>query len=285
MILIIILSVTSSINFVTAQNETEISIANTKDENIGRNSEKVECLESGCINISFEDGYRGYCINYGKHEAEIGDSFSPENTSYATNRNTGEDVGNCLKTFFVEYYDHAMKDEIVTQHTIWHFTDDFNGWRLDYDLIDNIRSASSTKEIPDFGAVKKINNTTEAVFDFKVLKSGETDNQNFFIYKIIYRNIIPEILKSNSIFLKKQNGKYGYVDKDGNVVIDYIYDDAKEQNTCGFAAVKKDGKWGAIDSKGNVIAEINNNLDNYLEIDFIGKWHLGQDRNLNYYIK
>jgi hypothetical protein len=198
MILIIILSVTSSINFVTAQNETEISIANTKDENIGRNSEKVECLESGCINISFEDGYRGYCINYGKHEAEIGDSFSPENTSYATNRNTGEDVGNCLKTFFVEYYDHAMKDEIVTQHTIWHFTDDFNGWRLDYDLIDNIRSASSTKEIPDFGAVKKINNTTEAVFDFKVLKSGETDNQNFFIYKIIYRNIIPEILKSNT---------------------------------------------------------------------------------------
>jgi hypothetical protein len=31
-----------------------------------------------------------------------------------------------------------------------------------------------------------------------VLKSGETDNQNFFIYKIIYRNIIPEILKSNT---------------------------------------------------------------------------------------
>ena len=92
-----------------------------------------------------------------------------------------------------------------------------------------------------------------------------------------------EILKSNSIFLKKQNGKYGYVDKDGNVVIDYIYDDAKEQNAYGYAAVKQDGKWGAIDSKGNIVCEIDKNLDEYLVIDFIGKYHLGRDINLNYY--
>ena len=92
-----------------------------------------------------------------------------------------------------------------------------------------------------------------------------------------------EILKSNTIFLKKQNGKYGYVDKDGNVVIDYIYDDAKEQNAYGYAAVKQDGKWGAIDSKGNIVCEIDKNLDEYLVIDFIGKYHLGRDINLNYY--
>lgn len=94
-----------------------------------------------------------------------------------------------------------------------------------------------------------------------------------------------EILKNNSIFLKKQNGKYGYVDKEGNVIIDYIYDDAKEENTYGFAAVKKDGKWGAIDSKGNIVSEIDKNLDEYLVIDFIGKYHLGKDINLNYYVK
>ena len=92
-----------------------------------------------------------------------------------------------------------------------------------------------------------------------------------------------EILKSNSIFLKKQDGKYGYVDKEGNVIIDYIYDDAKEQNAYGYAAVKKDGKWGAIDTKGNIVSETTHNLDEYLIIDFIGKYHLGKDINLNYY--
>lgn len=94
-----------------------------------------------------------------------------------------------------------------------------------------------------------------------------------------------DVLPSNTLFLSKKDGKYGYVDKDGTVVVEHIYDDAKEQNACGFAAVKKDGKWGAIDSKGKVAVDTKYSLDNYLEIDFIGKWHLGQDRNLNYYIQ
>ena len=94
-----------------------------------------------------------------------------------------------------------------------------------------------------------------------------------------------EVLTSNTLFLSKKDGKYGFVDKNGNVVVKYIYDDAKEQNSSGFAAVKKDGKWGSINSKGNVVIEPTYNLDNYLVIDFIGKWHLGQDMNLNYYIQ
>lgn len=94
-----------------------------------------------------------------------------------------------------------------------------------------------------------------------------------------------DVLTSNTLFLSKKDGKYGYVDKDGKVVVDFKYDDAKEQNSCGFAAVKKDGKWGSIDNKGNVCVDTIYNLDNYLEIDFIGKWHLGQDLNLNYYIQ
>lgn len=94
-----------------------------------------------------------------------------------------------------------------------------------------------------------------------------------------------DVLTSNTLFLSKKDGKYGYIDKDGNTVVDYKYDDAKEQNLSGFAAIKKDGKWGCIDSKGNIVIEPTYNLDNYLEVDFIGRWHLGQDMNLNYYIQ
>ena len=34
---------------------------------------------------------------------------------------------------------------------------------------------------------------------------------------------------------------------------------------------------------GNVILEPQYNLDNNLVVDFIGKWHLGLDLNMNYY--
>ena len=92
-----------------------------------------------------------------------------------------------------------------------------------------------------------------------------------------------EALKDNTLFLKKENGKYGYVDKNGNVIVDYIYDDATEQNEYGFAAVKQNGLWGSIDKDGKIIINPEYNLDNYLKINFIGKWHLGEDININYY--
>ena len=196
----------SSLNIAAAQNETEMMIANTEEEQVGRTGEKSLALENGNLNISFEDGYNGYCINYGKHEAKVGDSFIVKDTTFAVNSNSGQSVGNYLKVYFVDYYDHTLKNEIVTQHTIWHFTDDFNGWRLDYDLIDSIKATASTKTIPDYGAVKKINNTTEAIFDFKVFKSENFENQNFFGYKITYRNIIDEILKDNETIQDKTDG-------------------------------------------------------------------------------
>jgi len=92
-----------------------------------------------------------------------------------------------------------------------------------------------------------------------------------------------ELLISNNLFLSKKDGKYGYVDKYGNVVVDYIYDDAREQNIYGFIAVKKDGKWGSIDSKGNIVQDPKYILTNNYKIDFIGIWHISEDLNAYYY--
>lgn len=92
-----------------------------------------------------------------------------------------------------------------------------------------------------------------------------------------------DILTQNNLFLSKQNNKYGFVDKNGNVVVDYIYDDAKEQNEFGYIAVKKDGLWGCLNKKGNVICDTKYDLDDNLLVDFIGEYHLGKDLNLMYY--
>src|SRR5699024_1651006 len=51
-----------------------------------------------------------------------------------------------------------------------------------------------------------------------------------------------EVLSTNTLYLSKKDDKYGFVDKDGNVVVDYIYDDATQQNQYGYAGIKKDGK-------------------------------------------
>lgn len=112
------------------------------------------------------------------------------------------------------------------------------------------------------------------------LKQGE--EYKYYNFKFEEKNI-AEIYPSNTLFKSKKDGKYGFVDKNGKVVIDYIYDDATEQNTYGYCGIKKDGKWGSIDNTGKIIQEPTYNLDDYLKIDFIGRWHFGKDLNMNYY--
>ena len=114
------------------------------------------------------------------------------------------------------------------------------------------------------------------------IKLRQNDSYKYYNFKFEEKQE-SDIFQNRTLFLSKKDGKYGYVDKNGKVIVDYIYDDAMEQNDYGFSAVKKDGKWGSIDSKGNVIQEPIYNLDNYLLIDFIGRWHLGSDINMNYY--
>ncbi len=92
------------------------------------------------------------------------------------------------------------------------------------------------------------------------------------------------LLTTNTLFLSKKDGKYGFIDSSGNVVVDYIYDNATEQNISGYAGISKDGLWGALDLNGKVVVEPKYKLDNNEKIDFIGKWHLCEDVNANYYL-
>ena len=92
-----------------------------------------------------------------------------------------------------------------------------------------------------------------------------------------------EILLKNTIFLDKKDGKYGYINNKGELIVDYKYDDATEQNKYGYAAVNIGGKWGAIDKDGQEILEPTRDLKNNEVISFIGKWNLGIDSRANFY--
>ena len=62
-----------------------------------------------------------------------------------------------------------------------------------------------------------------------------------------------EIFKNNNLLAKVQNGKWGFVDREGNVVVDYQYERVTELNQYGFAGIMQDGKWGVINRNGEVI--------------------------------
>ena len=140
----------------------------------------------------------------------------------------------------------------------------------------NSNILDSNFDVKQTGILIEINSTS-GYFELR-----QNDEYKYYNFKFEEKNK-TEILSNHTLYLDKKDNLYGYVDKDGNVVVEYMYDDATEQNEYGFAAVKKDGKWGAINNKGEVVQEPTYNLDDYLVVDFIGKWHLGKDLNMNYY--
>lgn len=161
---------------------------------------------------------------------------------------------------FIEFYEDSQIYELETKNNISgeNIILNNNLEQIANGIINEINTSKSYIKLWDEEGYKYIN------------LSGEEKNAR-------------DILINNKIFLVKENGKYGYIDKNGNTIVEPIYDDAKEQNEYGFAAVKKDGKWGSIDINGKITCETNVNLDENLVIDFIGKYHLGRDINLQYY--
>ncbi len=154
----------------------------------------------------------------------------------------------------------------------------------DFIIADYIEDEVLVSKVIDSNFETKITGIVSEVNESKgYLRVYTEDTYKYYNFKFEEKDS-STFLTTNTLFLSKKDGKYGFVDKDGNVVVDYIYDDATEQNSSGYAAIKKDGLWGAIDAKGNVIVEPEYNLDNNEKIDFISTWHLCEDTNANYYL-
>lgn len=156
---------------------------------------------------------------------------------------------------------------------IYRKTADFiEGIKTDFetDLIDRDMKIRAT------GIISKVN-TEKGYICLRVANEYKYYNFKFEEKKA------SDILKSNTLFLDKKDGKYGFINKEGVVVVNYIYDDATQQNEYGYSGIKKDGLWGVIDQKGNIIVEPKYDLDSNVIVDFIGKWHICEDVNANYY--
>lgn len=165
------------------------------------------------------------------------------------------------------------------------FKYDYLTYRKDEDFIEGSNNESINSDIIDRNLEVKLSGIISSInLEDGYMKIRVNNEYQYYNFKFENKKN-TELLSNNTLFLAKKDGKYGYINKDGVVVVNYIYDDATEQNKYGFAAVKKDGKWGAIDEEGNMVVECTLELKNNPIIDFIGTWHLAEDINSGYYTK
>lgn len=192
-----------------------------------------------------------------------------------------------LKYTFDSYYIAKKADKYgiinTSNETILPFEYTNITYRKNADFIEAQSANDENTQILDNKFNKKLTGIINEVnIEKGYLRIRIQDEYKYYNFKFEEKRA-QDVLTNNTIFLSKKDGKYGYVDKDGKVVVDYIFDDATEQNKHGFAAVKKDGKWGAIDKDTKQVSENLYELNNNLIIDFIGKWHIGEDINAYYY--
>lgn len=99
---------------------------------------------------------------------------------------------------------------------------------------------------------------------------------------IKYQEIVPNL----SLFaFRAEDGKWGFKNKEDNVIVEATYDMVTELNTYGFAGIKKDGKWGVINAEGKVIVEPCYEIE-WDEPEFIGPYcELNFGYGMVYYTK
>ena len=81
-----------------------------------------------------------------------------------------------------------------------------------------------------------------------------------------------EVFPNNQLFAKKIDGKWGFVDKDGNIKVQNTYDLVTEFNEYGFAGIKIDGKWGVIKEDTTIAVEPKYDLESISPM-FIGEYY------------
>ena len=126
--------------------------------------------------------------------------------------------------------------------------------------------------------------TAAEVQVFKGFIRAKVDDEYKFYNLKFEEKSNRDAFEKHTLYVAKNDGKYGLVNRDGTLVVQYMYEDATEQNDFGYVAVKKDGKWGVIDQYGNTVVEPKYEFSDATKVTFIGKWHSIENVNPIYFV-
>lgn len=151
--------------------------------------------------------------------------------------------------------------------------------KFDYDVLQKLEGTNIIQGIKNDN-IELIDNNMNVIVSMENAEI-EIENNYIKIYNLKDKKYfdfdgkeLSDIRATNNQNLasKKYNGKWGFVDKDGNNKVEYIYDMVTEFNIYGYAGVKKDGKWGVINLEGNIILEPTYEIEEN-QPEFIGKYY------------
>lgn len=143
----------------------------------------------------------------------------------------------------------------------------------DTDLIQTTLTESKTTQIysKTMEKICEMQNATIEVEDNYIKIYNETETKYFNKEGKELNNTV--VYPNNKLFVKVEGNQYGFVDINGNLIVDYKYDKAYEFNEYGFAAVRKDGKWGAINEQGQEVVAPTYEMKEQGEPSFIESYY------------
>ncbi len=122
----------------------------------------------------------------------------------------------------------------------------------------------------DGAVIRQYESSTENPNRYIMLAS----ENNFLYYDENGNNLdAKDIFPNNTLFAKNIDGKWVFVDKEGNTKLQGNYEMITDFNEYGFAGIKVSGKWGVINQNGETVQEPTYELDWY-QPSFLGKYYL-----------
>ena len=120
------------------------------------------------------------------------------------------------------------------------------------------------------GIVDAVLEKEEGEDGIEYLVMTSENDRKYFNYngeEVSYKDIKGD----NKLYAVAQNGKWGFADANGSMVIKPQYDFVTEFNK-GFAGIKQNGKWGVINESGNLVLEPKYELEQR-NLKFLGSYY------------
>lgn len=138
-------------------------------------------------------------------------------------------------------------------------------------VMQAINFSENTIDIYDINAKKTVSVKNAYIYMEKDYIKILSDTERKYIDNNGKEISNKEIYLQNDLFASLKDGKWGFTNVDGKVIVDYKYDMVTELNKYGFAGIKQNNLWGVIDRNGNIIVEPSYKIDEK-EPEFIDKY-------------
>ena len=152
-----------------------------------------------------------------------------------------------------------------------------------YEVILKVEGMNAIEARDEANTLHLYNSKLEEVFALENAVVQKVDDNYTVIYSDTEMKYInkdgkvvenTEVYPDNKLYSIQKDGKWGFTNHEGEVVVPCKYDLVTELNSYGFAGVKQDGKWGVIDEKGKEIVVPVYEIESYYFPQFIGKYEL-----------